>query len=296
MKTKLTVLMSLAVAGFCAQTIRAEEVLMDIDGDGYAEVVNLDQLDESSFRPTNNPAPPPICGGADDDQTNATPSLCGGADDDQKTGPRKIVFVCSGMDDDQIVGGDGADFVKPFTPHGIVSDTLGLITSSQGPYQMQGTQTNGYTSVQYPYSVASPALGTANQLFTSVQGPYQVQGTSPAPIAGGNGNDTYTGLELTNQQMDQAILQMMTTGRICGWNGNDSLHGNDGSDTLWGGGGTDEYMGDGMDDLDLRKPAPTQSGLIYGETGSDSLKPAAPTNSFVFGTTSYGFVFGTTSY
>lgn len=268
---------------------------MDIDGDGYAEVVNLDQLDEASLRPANNPAPPPICGGADDDQTNATPSLCGGADDDQKTGPRTIVSVSSGIDDNQIVGGDGADFGRPILK-GMISDPLGFFTNSTGALPPQSSQTNGFTSVQYPYGVAAPAPGSANQLFTSIQGPYQVQGATPAPIAGGNGNDTFTGLELTNQQMDQAILQMMTTGRICGGNGNDSLHGDDDSDNLWGGGATDEFMGDGMDDLDLRKPTPNQSGLIYGETGSDSLKPAAPVNSFVFGTPSYGFVFGTTTY
>lgn len=135
--------------------------------------------------------------------------------------------IDAGMDDDQIVGGDGADFVKPSTtnfsfgasqtgtfltsvqyPYKVAApaapsmstdgggwtllnannSTTGAYTSSQGPYQLQGTQTNGnYTSVQYPYTL----------------------------IAGGNGNDTFS--PPVNRGLTSDTLS------ICGGNGNDSI-------------------------------------------------------------------------
>ena len=314
MKTKITFLMSLALAGFCAQTIRAEEVLMDTDGDGYAEVVNLDQLDEASLWPVSQP----------------TTRLCGGADDDQlKTG----TALCGGADDDQIVGGDGADFVTPFTPQGIVSDTLGLYTSSQGSYQVQAqtSQANGLlTTVQYPYTVTTPTSGV-NGIYTSSQGPYQVQGQtsqtnnlytsvqspytltsdtlsfsaaasgSPqgtqangvvasdvrgAEVTGDGGADVTSGTRISggsldNVTMDTMILQVMTTGRIVNSGGTNSAFANLPEELV----GTSGLHGD--DDFDTLWGGGGTDELIYGETGSDSLWPDNGTDSFVFRTRRY---------
>lgn len=303
-KTKLTLL---AFAAISFNTIRAEELLVDTDGDGYAD------------SPVN---------------------LCGGADDDQKAGPRTTGSICGTMDDDQIVGGDGADFVKPFAPPSNPDATSHYITSSQGPYQMQ---TPGYlTSVQYPYGVTSPApspagvcaVGTIARFYTSSQGPYQAQ--SPAPqangltsvqypykltsdplgmttdgggwtcITGDSGADTLYGGNVagtiatgpivnkgiesdpfgisggspanlkTNQQTDHAILQLMTTG---------NLHGDDYSDTLRGYSGGDDliYGKTGSDSLYGGNGADT----LWGDNGTDSIVRRAPSPGFVFGTTSY---------
>ena len=270
MKNKLAFTL-LALLAFSSRPLLAEQILVDTDGDGFAEtVIDLNTANDGPVRaPVIIADGRPICGGADDDQLRSSHArLCGGADDDQ------------------IVGGDGADFVAPVL-NGLPTAPLGStsggvpnsLTSVQAPYKIAAPApgTENVVSVQQPYTVTAPAPATEG--FTSVQQPYGV--TAPAPQAPGmtsdgggwtvtaetGGNDRFalpenqgivtdpfqanggsksivtgagaggaphiSGNSLDNLTMDTMILQLMTTG---------SLHGDDDSDTLWGGGGVDEIV------------------------------------------------------
>lgn len=217
--------------------------------------------------------------------------------------------LCGGMDDDQIVGGDGANFLRPNTSN----FSFG---ASQGGALM--------TSSQYPYQFATAPAPNATSLFTSVQGPYQLQGGQPPVasstntpsmttngggwmlnIAGGLGNDTMTvplptgNASFTNSA--GAIPPMtVATPRITGDLGNDllttrpAITGDLGNDLLTnrpaitGSAGHDSlidrqilqmmttgsFCGDGMDGDDL-----------HGDDGADTLWGDNGTDSFVFGTT-----------
>lgn len=214
MKTKLTFTL-LAFTTFSFTTIRAEEILVDTDGDGYAEtVVNLDQLDEASFKPVVK-----LCGGADDDQLMATTKLCGG------------------MDDDQIVVVGDADFVKPVS-RGLVSDPIGLFTSIQGPYQVQAPQKNGFTMSEPQYlspangfTMSEPQYLTSANGFTMSEPQYLVPGqlattankNAAAMSTDGGGWTSVTGDAGNDTLSDAMILQVMTTGSMVNSGGTASI-------------------------------------------------------------------------
>lgn len=190
MKTKLTLFMLLALSLGGSIPSRGQEVLADIDGDGFAEVVDSEDLDADTIRRLN---------------------LCGGADDDQDT-----------RDYGQP---DGNSIVQPPAPAGLI-----LFTSSQGPYQLAPQPAGParqplpapslYTSSQGPYQMAgSPVnehLGAPLGFYTDSAGAFPLTGGSvnvAKPLTGDAGDDL----------IDRQILQLMTNGQLHGDDGSDTL-------------------------------------------------------------------------
>lgn len=158
-----------------------------------------------------------LCGGADDDQFFGAPSICGGADDDQFSPPVLQGLLGGPL---SVVTAPG----QPPLPQGIVSDPLGYHTPV-----LQGMTTD-------PLGIPPPPPGAnANQVMTFWN---QLIAPLPTAICGGNGNDSFHPLPLT----DAMILNLLGTGSLTG----DTMD----DDDLWGGGGTDEIVGgDGADFL-----------------------------------------------
>lgn len=217
MKTQLKNIL-LALSLIAASSAGAEEfVYVDIDGDGYLDAVPAGQ-------PIVAPLTPPICGGADDDQSRRDPTLCGGADDDQ------------------IVGGDGADFVRqqigslplsspgnPLVPvvkstgnpiaGGLGNDTLTQPTSSG----IMGAGLGGGPNLspdpaQWPAAVA-PA-GVNGLVITNPAGGNIL---TAQPVNGIVVTSPGDGGILTDAQLDMFIMDALRLGPICGGNGNDSI-------------------------------------------------------------------------
>lgn len=109
--------MSLALAGFSAQSIRANEVLMDLDdADGHAEVVHIVHLAATSpqgLPPSGSVSTALICGGMDDDQVTGT---------DWGTDVMKAISKLDQLDErsltailtDMLHGDDGNDTLQTF--------------------------------------------------------------------------------------------------------------------------------------------------------------------------------------
>lgn len=231
------------------------------------------------------------------------------------------VGICGGMDDDQIVGGDGADFLRPNTsnnsfgasqtgalltsvqyPYKVATvpapEAASLFTSVQGPYQIQGAQTgSSYTSVQYPYTLTSPSGGTPS--MTTDGGGWTLN------IAGGLGNDTIA--NGTMQRSSSAGFYADSTGAFpltapssttasnlnpivagAGLGGGPHITGSAGNDSL-----VDRQILQLMTTGSLH--GNDGDDTITGDGGADSLWGDNGTDSFVFGTTTYGFVYGTTN-
>lgn len=172
-----------------------------------------------------------ICGGADDDQIFDAPSICGGADDDQ---------ICGGMDDDQflpnvlqgLLGGPLSVVVSPGQPpvlRGIESDPFGVVTGPGQPPVLQGLVTDPLGLVP-PFSPAPPPPATnVNDVMAAWN---QLVAPAPVGICGGNGNDSFKPVPMT----DAMILNILGSG---------SIFGGDGTDAIFGGGGTDDVIGPG---------------------------------------------------
>lgn len=259
MKTKLT-LTWMAVAAIATFPARGEEVLIDADGDGFAETV-LD-LNTASGAPVSAPVV----------VTDGRP-ICGGADDDQLAANSGGTSLCGGADDDQIVGGDGSDFVKPPVPQGLATDALGLIGSAipQAAGSTAGSiplppvnqgivlgSLDAVSGITGGGPGGGPGLVSDTLGMTSGGGGWTLLAGSapvlkgiesdPFGICGGNGNDSFqpapgitgdagddeitgdAGDDLTDRQ----ILELLSTGQFT----RGTMH----DDDLWGGGGTDEIV------------------------------------------------------
>lgn len=298
MKNKLAFTL-LALLAFSSRPLLAEQILVDTDGDGFAEtVIDLNTANDGPVRaPVIIADGRPICGGADDDQLRSSHArLCGGADDDQ------------------IVGGDGADFVAPVL-NGLPTAPLGStsggvpnnLTSVQAPYKIAAPApgTENVVSVQQPYTVAAPAPGTVT--FSSVQQPYTV--VAPVP-----GTVSYTSVQQPYGVTAPAPQAPGMTSDGGGWTvvaetgGNDRFalpenqgivtdpfQANGGSKSIVtgaGAGGAPHISGNSLDNLtmDTMILQLMTTGSLHGDDDSDTLWGGGGVDEIVIGNPSGGSI------
>lgn len=226
----------------------------------------------------------------------------GGDGDDTLIGSAGNDVLEGGSGSDTLIGGAGNDIITEYRNSGFGSsenrifagngnDTVGVSESSPADYTVDlgsGNDTfarsghakgkllvEGGTGTDL-VSLDFRADGTKNLKFalaasaTFVNAPVTLKNIERIEIAGGSGNDDFTGGRLADRLSGSAGNDVLKGG-----GGNDDLSGDAGRDTIYGGAGNDTIAGGSNGYYDEYSAEDGSVDRLYGEDGNDAITIAA---------------------